>query len=95
MFTAGPLQSGSLSGRAFDRGVLRVMDEIASISKPVIILTGGEPLLRPDIFDLARYGTNKGFRMVMATNGTLITEEIVQEDEGLRDSADQHQPRRP
>jgi heme b synthase len=54
------------------------MDEIASISKPVIILTGGEPLLRPDIFDLARYGTDKGFRMVMATNGTLMTEEAVQ-----------------
>ena len=54
------------------------MDEIASFSKPVIILTGGEPLLRADIFDLASYGTAKGFRMVMATNGTLFTEEIVQ-----------------
>lgn len=55
----------------------RIMDDIASISKPVIILTGGEPLLREDIFDLASYGSNKGFRMVMATNGTLMTEEIV------------------
>jgi heme b synthase len=54
------------------------MDEIASFSKPVIILTGGEPLLRSDIFDLARHGSSKGFRMVMATNGTLITEETVQ-----------------
>jgi len=54
------------------------MDEIASFSRPVIILTGGEPLLRSDIFDLARYGSSKGFRMVMATNGTLITEETVQ-----------------
>ena len=53
------------------------MDAIASISRPVIILTGGEPLLRPDIFDLARYGSDKGFRMVMATNGTLITEKIA------------------
>jgi heme b synthase len=58
---------------------LRVMDNIASFSKPVIILTGGEPLLRPDIFDLAGYGSNKGLRMVMATNGTLFTEKIVQE----------------
>jgi heme b synthase len=55
------------------------MDGIASFSKPVIILTGGEPLLRADIFDLARYGSEKGFRMVMATNGTLITEKIVKE----------------
>lgn len=53
------------------------MDEIASLDHPVIILTGGEPLLRADIFDLARYGTDKGLRMVMATNGTLITEEMV------------------
>ena len=58
---------------------MRVMDEIASISKPVIIMTGGEPLLRTDIFDLARYGSAKGFRMVMATNGTLMTEEAVHE----------------
>src|SRR4030042_1986011 len=40
----------------------RVMDEIASFSKPVIILTGGEPLLRTDLFALSAYGTKKGFR---------------------------------
>jgi heme b synthase len=64
----------------------RVMDEIASVSKPIVILTGGEPLLRPDIFELARYGTDKGFRMVMATNGTLMTEETVQKmkDSGIQ-----------
>jgi MoaA/NifB/PqqE/SkfB family radical SAM enzyme len=53
------------------------MDGMAVVSKPVIIMTGGEPLLRSDVFDLAQYGTDKGFRMVMATNGTLFTEEIV------------------
>jgi AdoMet-dependent heme synthase len=57
--------------------VFRVMDEIAVVGKPVIILTGGEPLLRPDIFELAAYGTGKGFRMVMATNGTLFDEQTV------------------
>jgi AdoMet-dependent heme synthase len=57
----------------------RVMDEIAEVGKPVIILTGGEPLLRFDVFDLARYGSSKGFRMVMATNGTLISEDNVKE----------------
>jgi len=45
----------------------------------VVILTGGEPLLRPDIFKIARYGTDKGLRMVMAPNGTLITEANAQE----------------
>jgi heme b synthase len=71
-------QRGPYPGELSTQECFRVMDEIASISKPVIILTGGEPLLRPDIFDLARYGTDKGFRMVMATNGTLMTEETVQ-----------------
>ncbi|MBF0100585.1 MAG: heme b synthase [Desulfobacterales bacterium] len=61
----------------------RLLDEIAEVAKPVIILTGGEPLLRDDIFDLAAYGTKLGFRMVMAPNGTLITPENAQK---LRDS---------
>jgi len=68
---------GPYPGELSKEECFRVMDEISLISKPVIILTGGEPLLRADIFDLAKYGTNKGFRMVMATNGTLLTEEIA------------------
>ncbi len=75
-------EKGSYSGELTREEVLRVMDEIASFSQPIIIMTGGEPLLRPDIFDLARYGTEKGLRMVMATNGTLITEEIVKKMKG-------------
>jgi MoaA/NifB/PqqE/SkfB family radical SAM enzyme len=55
----------------------KLLDEIAAFSTPVIILTGGEPLLRPDIFEIAAYGNSKGLRMVMATNGTLVTEEIA------------------
>jgi len=51
----------------------KMLDEIASIGSPIIILTGGEPLLRDDIFELAKYGTDKGLRMVMAPNGTLVT----------------------
>ena len=70
-------ERGPYSGELSTEECFRVMDEIASFSKPVIILTGGEPLLRKDIFDLARYGSEKGFRMVMATNGTLITEKMV------------------
>ncbi len=58
---------------------LGVLDEIRKVGTPVIILTGGEPLLRPDIFELARYGNDKGLRMVMAPNGTLITEENAKE----------------
>ena len=53
---------------------LRLIDQIAETGSPIVILTGGEPLLRKDIFTIARYGTDKGLRMVMAPNGTLIDE---------------------
>ncbi len=53
----------------------RVIDDIVSYAKPVIVLSGGEPLLRSDVFDIARYGTDKGLRMCLATNGSLVTEE--------------------
>jgi heme b synthase len=56
----------------------RVIDDIASYAKPVIVLSGGEPLLRKDVFDIARYGTEKGLRMCLATNGTLVTDEICE-----------------
>jgi len=54
-----------------------VLDQIREVGETIVILTGGEPLLREDIFDLADYGTEKGLRMVMGTNGTLITSEIA------------------
>ena len=56
---------------------LKLIDEIAAFSSPVIILTGGEPYFREDIFEIASYGTQKGLRMVLATNGTLVTDEIA------------------
>jgi MoaA/NifB/PqqE/SkfB family radical SAM enzyme len=56
---------------------LQILDQIASVGKPIIILTGGEPLLRKDVFDLARHGTSLGLRMVMATNATILTPEIT------------------
>ncbi len=53
-----------------------LLKDIASFCKPVLVLSGGEPLLRPDIFELARFGADLGLRMAMATNGTFITDEI-------------------
>jgi len=55
-----------------------LLDQIASFAKPAIVLSGGEPLVRPDVFDIAEYGTSKGLRMLLATNGTLVTPEIAQ-----------------
>lgn len=54
-----------------------LVDDIVQIGKPIIILTGGEPLMRPDVFDVGRYAVAKGLRVVMGTNGTLITEETA------------------
>lgn len=54
----------------------RIIDDISSFAKPVVVLSGGEPLLRKDWHELASYGTEKGLRMCLATNGTLITQEI-------------------
>lgn len=45
--------------------------------KPIIILTGGEPLLRSDVYDIAQYASGHGLRVVLATNGTLLTPDIV------------------
>ena len=49
-----------------------VIDQIRQTGKPVVILSGGEPLMRADIFDIARYGTDQGLRMVMGSSGMLI-----------------------
>ncbi|MDY6825526.1 MAG: heme b synthase [Thermodesulfobacteriota bacterium] len=69
---------GSFTGELDTRQSLTLLDQIAETGSPIVILTGGEPLLRPDIFEIARHGTDKGLRMVMAPNGTLITEETAQ-----------------
>jgi len=68
---------GPYPGELSTSECLNLIDDIARFAKPVIILTGGEPLLRPDIFDLAAYGTQKGLRMVMATNGTLVDQAVA------------------
>lgn len=53
------------------------IDEVAELGKSILIFSGGEPLVREDIFELLEYGTKKGLRVVLATNGTLITPEIA------------------
>ncbi len=68
---------GPYAGELSTDKCLRLIDDIAASSSPVMILTGGEPLLRPDIFEIAAYGTDKGLRMVMATNGTLVNPAVA------------------
>jgi len=54
-----------------------LVDQIASFAEPVLVLSGGEPLVRPDVFDIAEYGTSKGLRVALATNATLVTPEVA------------------
>jgi heme b synthase len=50
----------------------KVIDSIVAFAKPIIILTGGEPLLRKDIFEIAAMGRDRGCRMVMAPCGQML-----------------------
>ena len=54
-----------------------IVDQIAAFASPILVLSGGEPLFRRDIFQLARYATDKGLRVALATNGTLVTKDVA------------------
>lgn len=55
----------------------RLIDQIADVSRPLLILSGGEPMLRGDIYELIRYGTNQGLRMGLGSNGSLIDNTVA------------------
>lgn len=66
--------------------VFKVMDSIAESFSPIIILTGGEPMMRSDVYEIAKYGTYKGLRMTMAPCGMLINDKTVLQikDSGIK-----------
>lgn len=57
--------------------VYTTMDDLKSFGVPVLILSGGEPLLRPDIYEIARRAKDLGFYVGLSTNGTLIDESNI------------------
>ena len=61
----------------------RLIDQIAKAGFKVMIFSGGEPLLRPDIYELVAHAASRGLRPVFGTNGMLITKEVAQK---LKDS---------
>ena len=67
---AGELSTGE--GKA-------VLDDLAKFGAPVVLFSGGEPLVRPDLTELAAYAVGKGMRAVISTNGTLINSRIAGE----------------
>ncbi|MBN1130246.1 MAG: radical SAM protein [Chitinispirillaceae bacterium] len=52
---------------------VRFIDGLADFGVPVLLFSGGEPLMRPDLFELVAHARGKGIRAVISTNGTLIT----------------------
>lgn len=58
--------------------VFRTIDDLKVFGVPVLILSGGEPLLRPDLFDIARRAKGMGFYVGLSTNGTLIDYPMAQ-----------------
>lgn len=56
---------------------LRLMDDLADFGAPVMLFSGGEPLMRPDIFELIAHAAHRKMRAVVSTNGTLISPDIA------------------
>jgi radical SAM protein with 4Fe4S-binding SPASM domain len=59
------------------REALSLIDDFSAMGVPLILFSGGEPLLREDIWDLASHARMKGIRMALSTNGTLISADIA------------------
>jgi MoaA/NifB/PqqE/SkfB family radical SAM enzyme len=54
-----------------------LIDQVAAFARPIFVLSGGEPLFRPDIFDIARHASDAGLIVALATNGTLIDADVA------------------
>ncbi len=67
----------NFSGELSTAEAFAVMDDLKAFRVPVLILSGGEPLLRPDIFDIARRAKAMGFYVGLSSNGTLVNESNI------------------
>ncbi len=56
---------------------LAFINSLAETQRPILVLSGGEPLFRPDIFEIASHAINCGLTVALATNGTLIDERLA------------------
>ena len=61
----------------------KFIDDLADFNVPVILFSGGEPLIRPDFFELAQYAIDKGIRVTISTNGTLIDKKMARKIKDL------------
>ncbi|OFV93411.1 MAG: radical SAM/SPASM domain-containing protein [Acidobacteria bacterium RIFCSPLOWO2_02_FULL_61_28] len=65
---------------------VRIVDQLAAYAPMILVLSGGEPLFRRDVFQLARRATSLGIRVALGTNGTMITADIARQisEAGIR-----------
>ena len=66
-------------GELSTESIYKVMDDLQAFKLPVLILSGGEPLLHPDIFTISQRARDMGFYVALSSNGTLITEQNIQQ----------------
>jgi AdoMet-dependent heme synthase len=55
----------------------QLIDQIADVGSPILVLSGGEPLMRDDLLEIVRHGRARGLRMALGTNGTLIDDAVA------------------
>ena len=61
---------------SYEEGIT-LIDDLAQFGSPVILFSGGEPLVRPDVLELIQHAVDRGLRAVLSTNGTLITKMVA------------------
>jgi len=75
----------NFSGELNTTEAKKVIDDLSSINVPVLLISGGEPLIRNDLFEIINYALNKTIKVTLSTNGTLINKNIAQKikDSGI------------
>jgi AdoMet-dependent heme synthase len=68
---------GPYEGELSTEEAFRLVDQIAELGRPILILTGGEPLMRADVWEIAERAISRGLHAVMAPNGTLVTPQVA------------------
>ncbi|MEE9132175.1 MAG: radical SAM protein [Gemmatimonadota bacterium] len=85
--SAGRISKAEAQDELSTEECFRVIDQICEVNpEALLILTGGEPLLRKDVFEIASHADSKGLWVVVGTNGVLVTEELCRRviDAGIR-----------
>lgn len=65
------------SGELTTEEARAMIDSLARLGAPVILFSGGEPLMRPDLLELMKYARDNKLRVVISTNGTMLSDEFL------------------